>query len=159
MTNCNTRGMNTELRFLCIQGLGHSKGLSPAIREQECLSPKSAKPPLRLCVRANIAFAVDDPGVEISWVTVHLDALNRYKGTKAHLVDCLIAATAVAQNVPSRPLIRTFESLATCAWKPNSCKRIATPARYRKRTDTFPHSIPNLPAKQRKNLQGNLQKH
>jgi predicted nucleic-acid-binding protein len=32
-------------------------------------------------------------------VTVHLDALNRYKRTKAQFVDCLIAATAVAKNV------------------------------------------------------------
>jgi hypothetical protein len=40
---------------------GHSRGPSPAIREQECLSPKSAKPPLRLCVRADIAFAVGSP--------------------------------------------------------------------------------------------------
>jgi predicted nucleic acid-binding protein len=33
-------------------------------------------------------------------VTIPLDALNRYKGTKAHFVDCLIAATAVAKNLP-----------------------------------------------------------
>ena len=33
-------------------------------------------------------------------MTVHLDALNRYKKTKAHSVDCLIAATAVAKNAP-----------------------------------------------------------
>jgi hypothetical protein len=32
-----------------------------------------------------IAFAVGSPGVEISRVTVHLDALNRYKGTKLTL--------------------------------------------------------------------------
>ena len=93
------------LRFLCIQGFGHSRGPSPAIRGQEGLSPKSAKPPLRLCVHADVAFAVGSPGVEIGEVTVHLDALNRYKGTKAHFVDCLIAATAVAKNVP----VSTFD--------------------------------------------------
>jgi predicted nucleic acid-binding protein len=53
--------------------------------------------------RADIASAlarlISSPGVEISEVTVHLDALNRYKGTRAHFVDCLIAATAVAKNV------------------------------------------------------------
>ena len=105
MTNCNTRWRNAELQFQCIQGFGHSGGPSPAIREQECLSPKSAKPPLRLCVRADIAFAGDSPGVEISRVTVQLDALNRYKGMKAHFVDCLIAATAVAKNMP----VSTFD--------------------------------------------------
>jgi len=36
-------------------------------------------------------------------VTVHVDALNRYKGTKVHFVD-LIAATAVARNVTSLDL-------------------------------------------------------
>ena len=53
--------------------------------------------------RTDIASAlgrlISSPGVEISEVTVHLDALNRYKRTKAHFVDCLIAATAVAKNV------------------------------------------------------------
>jgi predicted nucleic acid-binding protein len=53
--------------------------------------------------RADIASAlarlISSPGVEISEVTVHLDALNRYTGTRVHFVDCLIAATAVAKNV------------------------------------------------------------
>ena len=59
--------------------------------------------------RADIASAlgrlISSPGVEISEVTIHFDALNRYKGSRAHLVDCLIAATAVAKNVP----VSTFE--------------------------------------------------
>jgi predicted nucleic-acid-binding protein len=59
--------------------------------------------------RTDIASAlgrlISSPGVEISEVTVHLDALNRYKRTKAHFVDCLIAATAVAKNVP----VATFD--------------------------------------------------
>lgn len=59
--------------------------------------------------RTEIASAlgrlISSPGVEISDVTVHLDALNRYKGTKAHFVDCLIASTAVAKNVP----VSTFD--------------------------------------------------
>ncbi len=59
--------------------------------------------------RADIASAlgrlISSPGVEISEVAVHLDALNRYKGTKAHYVDCLIAATAVARSVP----VTTFD--------------------------------------------------
>jgi predicted nucleic-acid-binding protein len=59
--------------------------------------------------RTDIASAlgrlISSPGVEISEVTVHLDALNRYKRTKAHFVDCVIAATAVAKNVP----VATFD--------------------------------------------------
>lgn len=54
--------------------------------------------------RADIASALGrlifSPGVEISEVRVHLDALSRYKGTRVHFVDCLIAAAAVAENVP-----------------------------------------------------------
>jgi len=59
--------------------------------------------------RADIASAlgrlISSPGVEISEVAVHLNALNRYKGTTAHFVDCVIAATAVAKNVP----VSTFD--------------------------------------------------
>ena len=50
-------------------------------------------------IAAALGRLISSPGVEISEVTVHLDALKRYKGTKAHFVDCLIAATAVAENV------------------------------------------------------------
>ena len=54
--------------------------------------------------RGNIASALGGllscPGVEISGAAIHLDALDRYRKTKVHFVDCLIAATAAAQNVP-----------------------------------------------------------
>ena len=54
--------------------------------------------------RADIASAlirfISSPGVEIDEVAIQLDALNRFKRTKAHFVDCLIAATAVAENLP-----------------------------------------------------------
>ncbi len=59
--------------------------------------------------RADIASIlgrlISSPGVEISEVSVHLDALNRYKGTKVHFVDCVVAATAVTNNVP----VSTFD--------------------------------------------------
>jgi predicted nucleic acid-binding protein len=59
--------------------------------------------------RASIASAlgrlISSPGVEIIEVTVHLDALNRYKGTRVHFVDCLIAASAVDRKVP----VSTFD--------------------------------------------------
>ncbi len=59
--------------------------------------------------RTDIASAlgrlISSPGVEISEATVHLNALNRYKGTKAHFVDSVIAATALAKNVP----VSTFD--------------------------------------------------
>jgi predicted nucleic acid-binding protein len=58
--------------------------------------------------RADIASAlsrfISSPGVqtsvEIDEVAVQLDALNRFKRTKTHFVDCLIAATAAAEHLP-----------------------------------------------------------
>ncbi len=66
--------------------------------------------------RADIASAlgrlISSPGVEIGEVTVQLDALKRYKETKAHFVDCLIAATAVAMDVPVATFDRDFRKFA-----------------------------------------------
>jgi len=59
--------------------------------------------------RASIASVlgrlISSPGVEITEMTVHLDALNRYKGTRVHFVDCLIAASAVDRKLP----VSTFD--------------------------------------------------
>jgi len=54
--------------------------------------------------RADIASAlrtlISSPGVEIESIPIHLDALERYRKTKIHFVDCVIAATAAATNTP-----------------------------------------------------------
>jgi len=59
--------------------------------------------------RGDIASAlgtlISSQGVEINEVAIHLDALERYKRTKVHFVDCLIAATASAENTP----VATFD--------------------------------------------------
>jgi predicted nucleic acid-binding protein len=53
--------------------------------------------------RRDIASAlgrlISSPGVEID-AAVHLDALDRYRKTTVHFVDCLIAATAATENMP-----------------------------------------------------------
>jgi predicted nucleic-acid-binding protein len=53
--------------------------------------------------RGDIASAlgrlISSPGVEID-AAINLDALDRYRKTKVHFVDCLIAATAATENVP-----------------------------------------------------------
>jgi predicted nucleic acid-binding protein len=53
--------------------------------------------------RGDIALAlgrlISSPGVEISGVAIHLDALDRYRKTKFHFVDCLLAATAAAEDI------------------------------------------------------------
>lgn len=43
---------------------------------------------------------ISSPGVEIDGPAIHLDALDRYRKTKVHFVDCLIAATAATKNMP-----------------------------------------------------------
>ena len=59
--------------------------------------------------RGNIAAAlvrlINSPGVEICDTAVHVDALERYRRTKCHFVDCIIAATAAAEDMP----VATFD--------------------------------------------------
>ena len=59
----------------------------------------------RTAIASALGGLISSPGVEIGEVALHLDALNRYKEAKAHFVDCLIAATAAAKNVP----VATFD--------------------------------------------------
>lgn len=54
----------------------------------------------RADIASTLGKLISSPGVEIADCPVHLDALNRYAKTKVHFVDCLIAATAAADNVP-----------------------------------------------------------
>lgn len=54
--------------------------------------------------RRDIASAlgrlISSPGVEIAGTAIQLDALDRYRKTRVHFVDSLIAATAAAENTP-----------------------------------------------------------
>lgn len=59
----------------------------------------------RVDIASALGRLISSPGVEISELTVHLDGLNRYKATRAHFVDCMIAAAAAANNVP----VSTFD--------------------------------------------------
>ena len=52
-----------------------------------------------------LGILISSPGVEISGAALHLDALDRYRKTKVHFVDCLIAATASAEDTP----VATFD--------------------------------------------------
>jgi predicted nucleic-acid-binding protein len=66
--------------------------------------------------RGNIASAlatlVSSPGVEINEAAIHLDALDRYRKTKVHFVDCTIAATASAENTPVATFDQDFRKFA-----------------------------------------------
>jgi predicted nucleic acid-binding protein len=55
---------------------------------------------------------ITSPGVEINGVEIHVDALHRYRKTKVHFVDCLIAATATAQNIPVATFDEDFKKFA-----------------------------------------------
>jgi predicted nucleic-acid-binding protein len=59
--------------------------------------------------RGDIASAlgrlISSPCIEIDGAAIHLDALDRYRKTKIHFVDCLIAATAATENMP----VATFD--------------------------------------------------
>ena len=62
--------------------------------------------------RGDIASAlgrlISSPGVEID-ATINLDALDRYRKTKVHFVDCLIAATAATENMPVASFDQDFQ--------------------------------------------------
>ena len=62
--------------------------------------------------RGDIASAlgrlISSPGVEIGAAATHLDALDRYRKTTVHFVDCLIAATAATENIPVASFDRDF---------------------------------------------------
>jgi predicted nucleic-acid-binding protein len=56
-------------------------------------------------ISAALKALITSPGVEIDAPEVHLDALDRYRKTSAHFVDCVVAAAAVAEGVP----VATFD--------------------------------------------------
>jgi predicted nucleic-acid-binding protein len=66
--------------------------------------------------RGDIASAlgtlISSPGVEIYETAIHLEALDRYRKTKVHFVDCLIAATASAENTPVSTFDQDFRKFA-----------------------------------------------
>ncbi|MGA8765494.1 MAG: type II toxin-antitoxin system VapC family toxin [Candidatus Acidiferrales bacterium] len=66
--------------------------------------------------RADIASAlgtlISSPGVEIHELAIHLNALDRYRKTRVHFVDCLIAATASAEGLPVATFDRDFRRFA-----------------------------------------------
>ena len=72
-----------------------------------------------MSVLADMASAlgrlISSPGIEISEATIHVDALNRYRKSRAHFVDCLIAATAVAEDTPVVTFDQAFRKFGDLA--------------------------------------------
>jgi len=62
--------------------------------------------------RADIASAlsqlISSPGIELRGAAIHLDAFERYQRENLHFVDCLLAATAAAEDTPVATFDREF---------------------------------------------------
>jgi predicted nucleic acid-binding protein len=63
-------------------------------------------------IAAALGALISSPGVEISGAAMHADALERYRKTKVHFVDCMIAATAAAEDTPVATLDQDFRKFA-----------------------------------------------
>jgi len=74
--------------------------LLPAVLAESVFVLKSFYEHPRGDIASALGRLISSPGVEISGAAIHLDALDRYRRTKIHFVDCLIAATAAAENTP-----------------------------------------------------------
>jgi predicted nucleic acid-binding protein len=66
----------------------------------------------REAIASALGALISSPGVEIYEPAIHLDALDRYTKTKLHFVDCLIAATASAENIPVATFDQDFRKFA-----------------------------------------------
>jgi predicted nucleic-acid-binding protein len=66
----------------------------------------------RADISSALARLISSPGVEISDAPVHLDALERYRKTRLHFVDCLAAAAAAAENIPIASFDKGFRKFA-----------------------------------------------
>lgn len=55
---------------------------------------------------------ISSPGIEIGEAATHLDALDRFRKTKIHFVDCVIAATSAAEGAPVATMDRDFQKFS-----------------------------------------------
>jgi predicted nucleic acid-binding protein len=60
----------------------------------------------RADIARTLAALVSSPGVEIERLVAHLDALERYRRSKLHFLDCLIASSAAADQLS----VATFDA-------------------------------------------------
>ncbi|MFZ0520089.1 MAG: type II toxin-antitoxin system VapC family toxin [Candidatus Acidiferrales bacterium] len=63
-------------------------------------------------IAAALRTLISSPAVEIIEAAIHLDALDRYRKTKIHFVDCVIAATASAGGLPLATFDQDFRKFA-----------------------------------------------
>jgi predicted nucleic acid-binding protein len=63
-------------------------------------------------ISSTLGRLISSPGVEIGEAAIHLDALERYRKTNVHFVDCLLAATAAAEDTPVATFDQDFRKFA-----------------------------------------------
>ena len=63
-------------------------------------------------IATGLGMLISSPGVEISGEAIHLDALDRYRKTRVHFVDCVIAATAAAEGTSVATFDQDFRKFA-----------------------------------------------
>ena len=59
-------------------------------------------------IASTLSKLISSPSVEIANGPVHLDALRRYAKSEVHFVDCVIAATAAADDISVAPFDQDF---------------------------------------------------
>jgi predicted nucleic-acid-binding protein len=72
----------------------------PAVLAESVFVLESFYQQERTDIASALSRLISSPGVEIADAAIHLDALDRYGRTKVHFVDCQIAATAIAEDIP-----------------------------------------------------------
>jgi predicted nucleic acid-binding protein len=60
-------------------------------------------------IALTLKVLLTSPGIEFEPLAIHLDALDRYRTTNEHIVDCVIAATAAAEKIPVATFDRGFQ--------------------------------------------------
>lgn len=59
-------------------------------------------------IAAVLSALISSPGVSIGDLPIHLNALDRYRTTKVHFIDCIVAAAAAAGGIPIATFDRDF---------------------------------------------------
>jgi predicted nucleic acid-binding protein len=59
-----------------------------------------------------LSSLISTPGVELAETAIHLEALDRYRRSKVHFVDCVLAATAANGDIPVASLDNDFRKFA-----------------------------------------------
>jgi predicted nucleic acid-binding protein len=63
-------------------------------------------------IAAALRTLISSPGVEINEEAIHLDALDRYRKTNVHFVDCVVAAAASAAKTSVATFDQDFRKFA-----------------------------------------------